>query len=106
MRVHLFEWMDQAWCPVWMRDAMRGYLSVVYDNLSICEQWAALLGPVLATQGETRVLDLGSGTAGPLARVTQALRSIGMPVESVATDLYPPTAAPVGVPFHTSAWGP
>lgn len=101
MRLHLFEWMDQPWLPGMLRDAMRQYLNVAYRALPVCTEWATLVGGVLHAHRERRVIDLGSGAAGPVIRVAAEVRRHGTPVEVVATDLFPFKGEPgAGVTFY------
>lgn len=101
MRLHLFEWMDQPWLPAVLRDAMRRYLGVAYVNLPVWNDWSALVGFVLRNAREARIVDLGSGAAGPVARVAAELRGQGTPVQVIATDLYPFDGDPTsGVRFY------
>lgn len=101
MRLHLFEWMDQPWLPAVLRDAMRQYLSVAYRSLPVWDQWATLVSDALSTGREVRLIDLGSGAGGPVSLVAAELRRQGMPVEVIATDLYPFDGEPEeGVHFY------
>lgn len=89
MRLHLFEWMDQTWLPRRVRDAMRAYLSVAYRATPLPNLWATELAAVLRASGETRVVDLGSGAAGPVNLVVEALEAQGLLPQVTLTDLYP-----------------
>ena len=94
VRLQLFEWMDQTWLPRRVRDAMRAYLSVAYRATPLPNLWATELAAVLRAGGETRVVDLGSGAAGPVNLVVEALEAQGLFPQVTLTDLYPVERAP------------
>ncbi len=101
MRLHLFEWMDQPWLPASLRDGMRRYLSVAYRSLPVADAWASLVADALEAGQQSRLVDLGSGAAGPVTLVAAELRRRGTTVDVTATDLFPFEGQPVpGVRFH------
>jgi hypothetical protein len=90
-RVHLFEWEDQAWFPhLW-----RNYMT---DLLQFSFTWQApraayvtrLLGRLLDAAGTDEIVDLCSGSSGPLLYFrTQLEAGRGRPVHVVLTDKFP-----------------
>ncbi len=89
MRLQLFEWLDQAWLPAVLRDGMRRYLAVSYASTPLPMLWAEPLARLLRNTSETRVVDLGSGAAGPVRLVLDALGQAGCVASATLTDLYP-----------------
>jgi hypothetical protein len=88
-RLHLFEFLDQAWLPDWLRIPMLSYLSVVNSATSLPSIWADHIA-ALVEPGETvRIIDLASGAGGPLHVICKDLQSRGYRVDVVLTDLYP-----------------
>lgn len=85
-RLHLFEFLDQPWLPGPLRRGGTAYLNAAYGVTPLPRMWAAVLERMLAEAGETRVVDLGSGSGGPLAAVAAHL---GARPEITLTDLYP-----------------
>ena len=85
-RLHLFEFLDQPWLPGPLRRGGTAYLNAAYAVTPLPRIWAAKLEEMLRETGETRVLDLGSGSGGPLAAVAPHL---GSHPEITLTDLYP-----------------
>lgn len=85
-RLHLFEFLDQPWLPGPLRRGMTAYLHAAYAVTPLPGMWAAVLDRMLRETGETRVVDLGSGSGGPLAAVAAHL---GSRPGITLTDLYP-----------------
>ena len=88
-RLHLFEFGDQAWFPHRLRAAMTSYLAATYKITPFPKLWTDLLADVLAECGLQDVVDLGSGSAGPLLLVADELKKRGRHVSVTLTDLYP-----------------
>lgn len=89
MRIHLFEWMDQPWLPSPLRDAMRRYLAASYGATPLPALWAGPLATLLRETGATHIVDLGSGAAGPVHLVLDALRTQQLEPQVTLTDLFP-----------------
>jgi hypothetical protein len=89
MRLHLFEWHDQAWFPISLRTAMTSYLTAAYETTSFPELWANCLSKGMSRDGATEIVDLGSGSGGPVRRVVKELEKCGFTVSVTLTDLYP-----------------
>ncbi len=88
-RLHLFEFHDQPWFPRTLRDAATAYLALAYRQLPLPRVWAQKLS-TLFTRGVTgEILDLGSGSGGPIPLVLQELETLGFTARARLTDLYP-----------------
>ena len=85
-RLHLFEFLDQRWLPATLRQGATAYLNAAYEVTPLPRLWAGMLYRALAESGETRIVDLGSGSGGPLAAVARHLENRP---EITLTDLYP-----------------
>jgi len=70
---------------------MTGYLAAIYRLAPLPGQWAAEIEKVLQQTGTTAILDLCSGSAGPMPLVAEALRKRGCPASVTLTDLYLPS---------------
>ena len=94
-RIHLFEFEDLSWFPVWLRECMTHYLCAVHRVLGTKTQLAELLARALKHAGEPHVLDLCSGGGGPMPDVAEHLRQAhGLPdLRLTMSDLYPNLAA-------------
>jgi hypothetical protein len=89
MRLHLFEWEDQAWFPTSLRAAMTSYLAVAYAITPLPKLWANFLSKLMSRDGVAEIVDLGSGSGGPVGRVVKELGKRGFKACVTLTDLYP-----------------
>ena len=95
-RHHLFELMDQPWCPRVFRRYATDYLHAVVTRLGIFDGMAPHLARVLRATGHRRIIDLCSGSSGPMPRLRRLLADEhGLEVEVLLTDKYP-AEAPAG----------
>jgi hypothetical protein len=69
--MHLFEWEDQAWFPAALRAAMTSYLAATYEITPSPKLWADYLPKLMSRDGVTEIVDLGSGSGGPVGRPTR-----------------------------------
>ncbi len=90
-RIHLFEFEDLPWFPHWIRNHMTNMLNAVHRLMGTADTIASLLGPTLKETKQSKILDLCSGSGGPIMEVAQLLRSnYDMHNLSLTlTDLYP-----------------
>ncbi len=93
MRLHLFEWEDQAWFPDSLRAAMTSYLVTVYGITPLPRCWADCLSKFLSRDEVNEIVDLGSVVKEPVdaARVPAALSGIRTMFASFHH--FPPAAA-------------
>lgn len=84
------EWEDQRWLPGRVRQGVTGYLNFV-GNLSWAPyaKFADLLAKAMRATGDAVLLDLCSGSAGPLPMLLRLLEQRGVNASAVLTDLYP-----------------
>jgi hypothetical protein len=88
-RLHLFEWEDQPWFPTFLRAAMTSYLAATYGITPFPKRWAGCLSKLMNRDSMTDIVDLGSGSGGPVARVVRKLGESGFKACVTLTDLYP-----------------
>jgi hypothetical protein len=93
MRLHLFEWHDQPWFPAPLRAAMTSYLEVAYRTTPLPNIWAGHLSNLMSRQVATEIVDLGSGSGGPIVEVVKALAEHGFSANVTLTDLFPYSCA-------------
>ncbi|MCP3104965.1 hypothetical protein LZ198_39480 [Myxococcus sp. K15C18031901] len=72
-RLHLFEFIDQAWFPRALRDLTTDYLHTVSNRLGLFDGATAVLARGLRSGHTRELLDLGSGGRGPLPRLRRLL---------------------------------
>lgn len=87
-RLHLAEIEDQAWCPAVIRDAGTSYLAFVARASGHAAALMPKFREALTRSGQTHVVDLCSGGAGPILAIAGDLRC-----EITLTDLHPNVAA-------------
>lgn len=90
-RIQLFEFEDFNWFPNWLRTCMTNLIMVLHKMMGISEVLADLIAKVLSEYKLSHIVDLGSGSGGPMPQVLEALHRIdGLEnVELIMTDLYP-----------------
>lgn len=90
-RIHLFEFEDFAWLPEWLRRCVTRLIVVMHRLVGTPQQLSELLDRALTHSSHNRVIDLCSGTGGPMLEVHRLLdqkNNSGAP-QIVLTDLYP-----------------
>ncbi|MEM8998210.1 MAG: class I SAM-dependent methyltransferase, partial [Acidobacteriota bacterium] len=88
-RLHLIELEDQEWLPPAVRAYSTDCLRAVFSQLFPRSGVSARLRELLESCGERRILDLCSGSSGPLAPMLEELARSGLEVEALLTDLHP-----------------
>lgn len=102
MRLHLFEWEDQVWFPAPLRSAMTSYLAAAYGVTPFPKAWADCLSKLMNRDGGTEIVDLGSGSGGPVGLVVKELEERGFKPSVTLTDLYPPDPAQLSSSISSS----
>ena len=74
-RVHLFELEDLSWFPHIFRRYATDYLSFVEARLQLHRPAGRLLTDLLSRTGSRRIVDLCSGSSGPLSAPTISVSS-------------------------------
>jgi hypothetical protein len=105
MRIHAFEFMDQPWLPETVRAGLTDSLRGAEQVTGLYDSALPLLRESLALAGETAIVDLCSGSGGPMVRLFGRLREEGVADALVLTDLYPRPESVVGpgVRYETSS---
>lgn len=90
-RIQLFEFEDFGWFPDFLRVCMTRYVALIHRLLGTRKDLLALLGRALGRSKAARIVDLCSGSGGPMIDVATDLRATGAHdgLELVLTDLYP-----------------
>jgi SAM-dependent methyltransferase len=92
-RIHLIEIADEEWCPLSIRHAVTDYCRFVGELPGAYTPVVPLLARALQRTGARRVLDLGSGAAGPWLRLQPLLRESGVEVTVCLSDHNPDLVA-------------
>ena len=72
-RIHLFEFEDFSWFPSWLRKCMTRYIMVIHQLLESDQSLAKIISNILKHNKENRIIDLCSGSGGPMLSVHQKL---------------------------------
>ena len=88
-RLHLIELEDQPWLPASVRAYATDCLRALFSTLLHRSRVAERLRDVLEATGERELLDLCSGSSGPLGRLLDDLAEEGLDVNALLTDLHP-----------------
>jgi len=90
-RIHLFEFEDFSWFPNWLRVCMTRLIVVLHGLMKTSEDLAAVIEKTLRASGETKIIDLCSGSGGPMQEVMRILKEQYKlnNIELTLTDLYP-----------------
>ena len=90
-RIHLFEFEDQAWFPDWIRVLMTRYIMTFHRMLGTADLLLPLVKRGLQYIDTNVILDLCSGSGGPMIEVAQKLRkfSESSDLKLILSDLYP-----------------
>lgn len=90
-RIQLFEFEDLPWFPNLIRKCMTRLIVVMHRLLGTRERLTDLLRDVLKKTGEHRIVDLCSGSGGPMLYAFEKLRQEAgfEKLQLTLTDLYP-----------------
>ena len=88
-RVQLFEFEDLPWFPSWIRNCMTRYIAVVHQLVGTREALTPLIRRLIEITPSKKLIDLCSGSGGPLPEITRALKAEGLDFELTMSDLYP-----------------
>ena len=72
-RVHVLEFEDLPWFPTWLRTSLTNNLVVFARLLGVNEVLERLIAGALEKHQTSKIVDLGSGSGGPLPAIHQKL---------------------------------
>ena len=90
-RIQLFEFEDFTWFPSWIRTSMTNLIIVLHKMVGTKEVLISLLNDIKKRHNFNQIVDLGSGSGGPMIPTIQAMneKKEGQPVQLLLTDLHP-----------------
>ena len=90
-RIHLFEFEDLAWFPNSLRICLTRLIMVMHKKFKTSEDMAILLARLIKNTNTKKIIDLCSGSGGPMLDTISLLRNTHnlKEVELVLSDLYP-----------------
>lgn len=92
-RRHWFELHDQAWFPQVLRDGITECLRLYSAQLHFERVIAPVLAGVLRATGQRQIVDICSGSCGPVIPLQRELAQSGADTRITVTDKYPNAAA-------------
>ena len=92
-RMQLFEFHDMPWFPDALRLGTTESLRVLAEQVGLAETVAPMLQHTLERTEVRRIVDLCSGSCGPLVALAKGLELESQGIEVVATDRYPSPGA-------------
>ena len=96
-RLPLPETSDLPWFPDFIRRLDTEFLHFLFSTFPVYRPAAPLLGNALRHTGSYEILDLCSGTAGPLPPLKQQIEAVcGFTVNITLSDKYPPRGSRSG----------
>jgi hypothetical protein len=90
-RIHLFEFEDLPWFPNWIRELMTRYIQTFHIILNSSSHLIPLVEKGLSKSSSSRIVDLCSGSGGPMIEVYKNLKNKRdyAQLRLTLTDLYP-----------------
>ncbi len=90
-RIHLFEIEDFNWFPGWLRACLTRLIVIMHRALGTSEALVELVARALKESNTSNIIDLCSGSGGPMIDVVRTLRERpGFEgIKLTLTDLYP-----------------
>lgn len=88
-RLQLFEFEDQQWFPHLLRKYITDYLRYWVELLGLYKPIIAMIREIIIKTDHFQVIDLCSGSGGPIIKIQQALKQDGLLVQVVLTDKFP-----------------
>jgi len=92
-RFHLFEIEDFSWFPAIWRDLMTDYLRFLQEKLGVYDPAIELLRDLRTRGHANTIIDLCSGSGGPLLKIIDKLKQVERPISVTLTDKFPPSTA-------------
>jgi len=90
-RIHLFEFEDQSWFPGFLRSSLTRLIVVMHRIFGTAKTVSELLEELLLKTGRNQIVDLCSGSSGPMVDAINQLREKEKfaDVRLTMTDLFP-----------------
>ncbi|WP_232834895.1 DUF2798 domain-containing protein [Pleomorphovibrio marinus] len=90
-RIQLFEFEDQIWFPIFLRNKMTLYLVALHSLIRTARQLENLVDRGLQFVSKPQIVDLGSGAGGPIVEVFLKLKTRFPKLNLMLTDFHPNT---------------
>ena len=88
-RPFLFEFEDQSWFPELIREGMTDFLRFIFTHGNLYQPIVPLLADALQKANANSLVDLCSGSGGPIEQVAKLLTGQGTTIPITITDKFP-----------------
>jgi hypothetical protein len=88
-RIHLFEFEDQSWFPVSVRNYMTDYLQIIANTLNFYDTVVPIIQKGVEKSGANKIVDLASGGGGGWLAISDKIAKTIPGVTIQLTDFYP-----------------
>lgn len=88
-RIHLFEFEDQKWFPVFLRNYGTDFLQFLSNKTKLYKPIVAILEEALKNSHTNQIIDLGSGGGGGLLWLNSELQKNVPDLKILLTDFFP-----------------
>ena len=88
-RIHLFEFEDQKWFPVFLRNYGTDFLQFLSNKMKLYKPIIPILEKALHKSNTNQIIDLGSGGGGGLLWLNSELKKSLPDLKITLTDYYP-----------------
>lgn len=99
----LFEFEDQSWFPDVIREGMTDFLRFIFTKGNLYQPIVPLLAQALQSANAKRIVDLCSGSGGPIEQIAILLKKRGGHIPIIVTDKFP--NIPSYKMLHTASCG-
>lgn len=88
-RIHLFEFEDQKWFPVFLRNYITDFLQFLSNTTAMYKPVTPLIEELLKSNNTNTIVDLASGGGGGLIWLNQDIKKTIPDLKIILTDYYP-----------------
>jgi len=88
-RIHLFEFEDQKWFPIFLRNYGTDFLQFLSNKTKMYKPIISIIKKGLKKSGTNQIIDLGSGGGGGLIWLNSELKKEIPELKIILTDFYP-----------------
>ena len=104
-RLHLIELEDLPWWPAAIRDFATDYLGFLESRFGLHTVMVLLLADAIRRTRSQRIIDLCSGSGGPVEAIVRELRANGLTIAATLTDRFPNLRAMAEVSARSAGRG-
>ncbi len=92
-RIHLFEFEDQPWFPIFLRNYGTDFLQFLSNKTKMYKPIIPIIEKGVQESGTNQIIDLGSGGGGGLLWLNEELKKNNLNLKVLLTDYFPNLSA-------------